>query len=533
MKLSVLISLSSAVLAAAADSSAFKWSSCPGKDEVNWKCGALPVPLDYSNSTSRKIEIAAAVYKAQVLPSLGTIVFNYGGPGAPGKMIHLSSAEYLSYVTGGRYDILGFDPRGAGESAPIVCFKSALHHAYYNAQSALLTSPFIGGSTTSLEAYAATKESLAHGCGDYSKDILPFLGTMNTARDMDEIRKALGEDVLNYYGFSYGTSLGVVYANMFPSKLGRAVIDGVMNVEAYMTGPLFNMQDDTSDLDELVDAFGRECDKAGPAACPLARAGEKTARRVRQFLRTLESAPQSVKGGAVPGVLGAPAAAKALYLALASPAALWPSFAAALAAAMGGSPQALFAQGLAQTNLDACPAADESGFEAFYAVACLDSTGNDADFKTWKAAAKKVDKVSFIAQNMFWQYLPCKYWQAKTERFKGPWNQKLKNKLLIIGNTLDPITPLRHAKEVERIMGGNGVVLQHEGYGHMSIAQPSSCTTGHIQQFFTNGTYPEKGTKCKSDGIPPFPGASPLKTAAGEKSGAELLQSLIIKYNVF
>ncbi|KAI9319582.1 TAP-like protein-domain-containing protein [Obelidium mucronatum] len=123
-------------------------------------------------------------------------------------------------------------------------------------------------------------------------------------------------------------------------------------------------------------------------------------------------------------------------------------------------------------------------------------------------------------------------WQAKAaERFSGPWNQKFKNKVFIIGNTLDPITPFRHAKAIERAMGGNAVLLQHEGYGHCSSAQPSACTTGYIQQFFINGTYPEKGTKCKGDGVPLFPGTSQFKTFSGEKTGAERLQSLIAKYN--
>ncbi|KAI9319583.1 alpha/beta hydrolase fold-domain-containing protein [Obelidium mucronatum] len=231
-----LLSLSSALTVLASESP-FNWTSCPGKDEVNWKCGRLPVPLDYSNSTfDKKIDIAISVYKAQVLPSLGTIHFNFGGPGAPGKAILLEIAEYMSFLTGGRYDILGFDPRGVGESSPIVCYKSALHHAYVSAQSAILTAPFASGSTTSLAA----------------KDILPFLGTTYIARDMDAIRKALGDQVLNYYGFSYGTTLGTVYANMFPKNVGRLIIDGVMNVIGYMTGPLFEMNDDMADLEALV-----------------------------------------------------------------------------------------------------------------------------------------------------------------------------------------------------------------------------------------------------------------------------------------
>ncbi|KAI9348152.1 TAP-like protein-domain-containing protein [Obelidium mucronatum] len=536
----LLLTLSSASLALA-QASSFNWKSCPGKDEGNFKCGSLTVPLDYSNRTSSKtIDIAVSLYKAQILPSLGTIAFNFGGPGAPGKSVILQGGEYASFMTGGRYDILGFEQFNNPSSkilvewenpAPVSCFKTPLHHAYFTAQASVLTPPFSAGSDTSLTVYAGTQEALANGCGIYSKDILPYLGTSYVARDMDEIRKALGEEVLNYYGFSYGSTLGVVYANMFPDRLGRAVIDGGMSVAGYMTEPLFSMNDDTADLEQLLDAFGKECDIAGPTSCPLAKANEKSsAKRVRQFLKKLETKPLAVKNGEVPGILDVSRAEKVLLDAMYTPY-KWPTLAQAFADAISGDPTLLFNLGL--SDLSTCPAALFAEDMGFNAVICADSKGNDADLNIWKAAAKKADKVSFAGQSMIWSYLVCKYWPTQAaEQFSGPWNKKLKNKLLIIGNTLDPVTPLRHAKAVERIMAGNAVLLQQDGYGHCSSSQISSCTLGYTQQLFTNGTYPEKGAKCKVDGIPIFQGlSSALKAFVGEKSGAELLANLIAKYN--
>ncbi|KAJ3001832.1 UNVERIFIED_CONTAM: hypothetical protein HDU68_006616, partial [Siphonaria sp. JEL0065] len=114
--------------------------------------------------SSTTIDIAIALYKAQVLPSLGTITFNFGGPGGPGKASVLAAGKALSELTGGRHDILGFDPRGIGESAPIKCFESAIHHAYFDLTASVVMPPDVLGSKTPASSYAAIQEALAKSC---------------------------------------------------------------------------------------------------------------------------------------------------------------------------------------------------------------------------------------------------------------------------------------------------------------------------------------------------------------------------------
>ncbi|KAI9327210.1 alpha/beta hydrolase fold-domain-containing protein [Obelidium mucronatum] len=515
------------------DTSPFHWTTCPGKQaDANYKCGSLSVPLDYTQNTTagKTIDIAIALYKAQVLPSLGTITFNFGGPGGPGKASVLAAGKALSELTGGRHDILGFDPRGIGESVPITCFKTANHHAQFDVMASGVNPPDTLGSTTLVSSYAAVQEAWAKSCAKWAGDILPHMGTTQVARDMDEIRKALGDDVLNYYGFSYGTMLGTVYVSMFPDRVGRAIIDGVMNPLTYMGGPIFkDTPGDVVDSDELFKVFAHECDKAGPTRCALSHPKHKTSHRIHNFLKDLESRPLVVEGSEVPSILDAPRTATAIYNALYRPSG-WSKFARDLASAMAGNATELVNPFLG--DVDSCPIMDSSADNGLPGVTCLDTIGNDVSLKEWEKASEKGEDVSrLFGRASVWQYLVCKYWQVKpVERFTGPWNNMLRNKLLI-GNTLDVITPLRNAKTVERILKGSSVLLHHDGYGHCSTAHKSSCTLRYIRQLFVNGSYPESGTKCSVDhDVVLFPEADSL--VQPKKTELEEIHDLIVQYNI-
>ncbi|KAJ3001459.1 UNVERIFIED_CONTAM: hypothetical protein HDU68_006893, partial [Siphonaria sp. JEL0065] len=347
---------------------------------------------------------------------------------------------------------------------------------------------------------------------------------------MDEIRKALGDDVLNYYGFSYGTMLGTVYVNMFPDNVGRAVIDGVMNPLTYMGGPIFkDTPGDIIDSEELFEAFASECDKAGPERCALAHANKKnTSKRVRKFIKNLETEPIVVADSDVPTVLHATTVATLIYGSLYKPKG-WADFARVLANAMNGNATELVNSALG--DFESCPVSDSSSDNGMPGVTCLDTLGNDVGLKQWEKAGDNADEISpLFGKGSVWQYLTCKYWQVgPSERFTGPWNHKLKNKLLIIGNTLDVITPLRNAKTVERLLDGSGVLLHHDGYGHCSTAHKSTCTLTYIRQLFVNNTYPENGTKCRVDNdVVLFPDMS---LEAKMASGLDDIHDIIAAYN--
>ncbi|KAJ3233954.1 hypothetical protein HDU81_001839 [Chytriomyces hyalinus] len=492
-----------------ASESPFNWTSCPQKDS-NYKCGTLLVPLEYSGTDpalNTSIPIAVAMYKAQKMPRMGTITFNFGGPGGSGKPAVLSRGPALSELTGGHYDVLSFDPRGIGESAPIRCFESVSIHSQFQVMEATIGFPeTVYGSKTPLETVAAYAKARAISCAEWTKELLPRMGTTHVARDMDRIREALGDSVLNFHGFSYGTMLGVVYSNMFPNHVGRVILDGVMNPLTYMGGPIFkDTPGDLQDSDALFEAFALECDVAGRERCPLSSPGRTptTSTRIRQFLKKLEKEPLVVtdRDAAIPFVLTAARLSGFIYQMLYT-STKWASYSKDLAKAVNdGNATSLinrFASSLVQ---DSCALSDASGENGMYGVTCLDTDGNDVGLEEWNNAAEDIDKVSPLFGKMsLWGYLPCRYWKVKpTERYTGPWNHTLKNKILLIGNSLDIVTPLKNAQTVERIMEGNAVLLHHDGYGHCSTSQKSTCTINAVKAFYTNGTYPDSGTMCPYD----------------------------------
>ncbi|KAJ3247208.1 hypothetical protein HDU78_005015 [Chytriomyces hyalinus] len=492
-----------------ASASSFNWTTCPQRDS-NYKCGTLFVPLEYSNlvpALNISIPIAVAVFKAQKMPRMGTITFNFGGPGGPGKPAVLGRGPALSELTGGHYDVLSFDPRGIGESVPIRCFQSASIHSQFQVMDAAIGFPEnVYGSKTALETVAAYAKARAISCAEWTKELLPRMGTTHVARDMDRIREALGDSVLNFHGFSYGTMLGVVYANMFPTRVGRVILDGVMNPLTYMGGPVFkDTPGDVHDSDALFEAFAWECDIAGPERCPLSSPGRipTTSTRIKQFLKKLEKEPLVVADhdAVIPFVLTAARLSGFIYRMLYT-STQWASYAKDLAKAVNdGNATSLINRFAPSFVQDSCALSDTSGENGMYGVTCLDTNGNDVGLEEWNSAAEDIEKVSSLfGKTSLWNYLPCKYWKVRpTERYTGPWNQTLKNKVLLIGNTLDIVTPLKNAQTVERIMDGNAVLLHHDGYGHCSTSQKSTCTINAVKAFYTNGTYPDSGAFCPYD----------------------------------
>ncbi|KAI9344875.1 TAP-like protein-domain-containing protein [Obelidium mucronatum] len=323
---------------------------------------------------------------------------------------------------------------------------------------------------------------------------------------MDLIRQALGEDVLNYWGFSYGSFLGTVYSQMFPDRVGRFVIDGVMDATTYINSFAEFTLNNLIDTDDIFKGFVQECESAGPTRCALASTAMQSKSSVEKVFRKLlkdlkKDALVVVDGVSFPTVISADTVLAWLFRAYYAPSS-WQVIAEAFAGLVEGDASQLVK--LMNQSPDAaptCPLLDESGSVGFVSVVCVDTVGNDMSIDKWKKYAAKNKEISeWFGESWTMQALTCKYWPAEaSERYTGPWNKKLKNKVLIIGNRYDPVTPLRSAQIVEKVMEGNGVLLTREGYGHCSTSMVSFCALKHIREYFVNGTLPNKGTVCDTD----------------------------------
>src|ERR1035437_470829 len=194
------------------------WKDCGG----GFQCGTVQVPLDYAHPDAGTISIALNRKPATDQANrIGSVLTNPGGPGASGIQFLQGEAASMTNLNR-RFDLIGFDPRGIGQSAPVVCLTGPQEDTF-NAIDSVLDDP------QEKQALKLADQNFAAGCMERNARVLPFVDTVSAARDMDLIRAALGDAKLTYLGFSYGTFLGQTYAHLFPTKVRALALDGVLD----------------------------------------------------------------------------------------------------------------------------------------------------------------------------------------------------------------------------------------------------------------------------------------------------------------
>ncbi|KAJ3192828.1 hypothetical protein HK101_005917 [Irineochytrium annulatum] len=494
------------------------WKPCGDMEGMH--CGSIDVPLDHlSTNDTRTIAIALIRFPATKEPHLGSILINPGGPGGSGVDMVKHYGPKLSIVTGGQHDIVGFDPRGIARSRSVRC-SASVHEHYATAPS---LDAFTMTYDTRSEAYDAWVKVRAAGCEKNDGDFIQYVSTAYTARDMDLIREMLGMKEMNYWGFSYGTFLGITYANMFPNHVGRFIIDGVTDPFTFsgvyldwsLTSLVYN--------NEVNNLFGSSCELAGSSRCALAslRGNGTVMDLITSLRKQLEKQPMPAPNAKLPGVLTA-ANLQAVLFGMGYSPSSWPTVASAIAAAVKGDPTELKDLTGAKPD-DYCPLTDNSGENGFNVVKCND--GDDVrniSLAEWDEVAGVMSGMNPVA-GRGWTYLGliCRHWNIRpAERYTGPWGKNMKNKILILTNTLDNVTPIDSAQVVYReLTSANAVLLKQIGVGHCSLAQPSACTIAAVRDLFVDGVVPEVGTVCKAD-VELFPEPSLVRTASVEVAAA-------------
>ncbi|RHY58095.1 hypothetical protein DYB34_011873 [Aphanomyces astaci] len=491
---SIYGTLAVAVMTVGAQQTPFNWQPCPDTNDTRVQCGFLKVPLNHLDpSPDQTIDIAVRRFRVPNAAK-GTILLNPGGPGIPGMPFAESgTAQYL----GGQHDVLGFDPRGVGMSRPARCTKNG--YTASNEWPSRSNVPFDSPTAeTSLGRYGASIEAIVRRCEMYDGDYVKHLSTSFVARDMDLIRAALNESVVNYYGKSYGTILGATYVNMFPHRVGRVVIESVLDPTLY-TGPSSDLlATSTVDADETFDSFANACEAAGRANCPLA-SEPQVGRRVREFLATMEETPviAPTAAGDDFSVLTAADVRFMILKALYDPT-KWLVLARDLHNLLRG-------QYVSPPVPDTCPVTNPSylGMRMEFPI----YIANDGELKgtqDWHRALREAKRNSPLFGMQFaYDALPAMYWKIRpVERYSGPWNVQLRQPILILQNKIDPVTPLRGARALARLMGFNAVLVTRDGYGHGIDRMRSSCIRNTLAAFFNNATYPNHNSNCKVDAGP-------------------------------
>lgn len=445
------------------------WADCAD----GFECAKLDVPLNHANPTGDRIKISVIRLPATG-DRIGSLLVNPGGPGSSGLDYARAARSILSAQVRDRFDVVGFDPRGVGESTPVHCLSDERLDAFI----ALDTTPDSAAERTKL---ADQSRAFAAGCQAESGRLLPHIGTADAARDMDLLRQALGEDKLTYLGKSYGTYLGAHYAHLFPGKVRALVLDGA--VDPALTRLQLNEQQ-AKGFVTAFRAFANNCFTQDD--CPFtSRTVEGALDELTELLRRTDSTPLDGDGRQVTEALATLGALTPLY-----DRAGWPILTEALRQAAKGDGRLLL------RSADQLVGRGEDGrysnqTEANLAVNCIDSP-YPTNLTTYATAANKTS--SPFGAYVMWSSLPCAYWPAKP----AP-QQALQGKgappILVIGTIRDPATPYQWSKSLAGELE-SGVLLTFNGDGHTAYFNGSRCVDELVDRYLISTTPPKDGTVC-------------------------------------
>lgn len=456
------------------------WTPC--RDGLD--CAWLTVPLDYDDPSGETIRLRLSRSSATgpAAQRQGSLVVNPGGPGASGLDYAAYVASALAPRVAAQFDIVGFDTRGVGQSAPITCLTGRQTTVW-------LRTDLTPDSRAEQDRLMSVAGRIPAGCLQKSPGIARHVGSENTVRDLDIMRQALGDARLNWLGFSYGTYLGTLYAEQFPGTVGRFVLDGALDPSL---GVMQISRDQSSGFQLAMSRFARDC--AARASCPFDGPSASVLRGINGLLARIERQPLRTQRGRT---LVQAEALTALFFSMYSPQ-LWPSLRGALSQARRGNGAGL--QALADYSSDRIgPNRYGSNMaSAFPAIACWDvpappgRTGLLAAAGAWSRGAA----IPEMARAMSWGNAPCAQWFGHTARVPAPASTTTTAPVLVVGTTYDPATPYRWAQALSRQLP-TSTLLTFVGDGHTAYGAGSRCIDDAIASYLLSGTPPAAGTVCR------------------------------------
>ncbi|MEU1229127.1 alpha/beta hydrolase [Streptomyces sp. NPDC005828] len=483
------------------------WSDCTTKAYPTLQCATLKVPLNHDDPAGRKITLALTRVPHTAKAFQGPLLVNPGGPGGSGRGMAGYVAASLPPKVAAEYDVIGFDPRGVGRSEPALDCEPG-HFAPVRPDS-------VPTGAAAERAAVGRAQSFAEACGKKYADVLPYIDTVSTARDLDAIRQALGAPRINYLGYSYGTYLGSVYARLYPDRVRRMALDSVVN-------PHGVWYEDNIAQDYAFDNRHKDFMAWVAKQNAVYELGTDPAAVEAAWYRMRDALRTTPAGGKV-----GPAELEDTFLPGGYYNGYWPRLASAFAAYVNDADPVPLKE--AYERYGEADAAADNGYSVYTSVQCRDAAW-PRDWNVWRKDNWDVHaKAPFSTWNNAWYNAPCAFWPVDSLTPPDLTNDQVPP-VLIFQATDDAATPYEGGVALHRLMRGSSLVVEEGGGNHGITLGGNDCLDEHLAAYLATGKVPRGEGDTEVDAVCaalPEPEPEPVTAAAptapekaGKRAGA-------------
>jgi pimeloyl-ACP methyl ester carboxylesterase len=451
------------------------WKDC----RDGFECTRLDVPLDYADPGGKTIEISVNRRPASGSKRIGSLLVNPGGPGASGLDYARAGSGIVSKSLLERFDLVGFDPRGVGESTPVKCLSDAETDTFLAADGSPDT-------RTEEQRLVDLAKEFGERCAERSGDLLGHVSTVEAARDIDVLRAVLGDERLNFLGKSYGSYLGATYAELFPDRVGRLVLDGAL--DPTLTSTALN-KGQALGFEGALTAFVDDCLRR--SGCPLPDGRARALAAVEELMDDIDRRPlDAERGRPLTQGLAMLGVALGLY-----DKGFWSGLRQGLDEAMHGDGSTLLVFADLYASRDRSGRYPGNSTVAQYAVNCLD-WAEGSDITALRSTADRLEKEAPIfGAYLAWSSLPCGFWPVPVTSEPHAVRAEGAPPIVVVGTTRDPATPYAWAVSLADQLA-SGRLLTFEGDGHTAY-HGNRCIDRAVDRFFLEGKAPADGTRCR------------------------------------
>ncbi len=459
------------------------WSSCEGTDPGSYDCTTVTAPVDWADANAGTIGLALIRRAATDGKPIGSLLTNPGGPGASGYDLIADSASFaVGTALSDVYDVIGFDPRGVGRSTAVACLDGTAMDSY------LYDIPADPRGSDGWRAELTTRnKEFVSACEANSGGILKDITTDNAARDLDLLRAVLGDDHLNYLGYSYGTFLGATYAKLFPARVGRLVLDGA--IDPSVSG-LEVSTTQAVGFESALRAFMTDCVQG--RGCPFSGTVDQAMADLATLLASVDAHPLKASDGRL---LGADSLMTGIIAALYSQDS-WTYLRQGLSDALSGDPEMAFRLADFYNGRTGPGQYQDNSAEAFRAYNCMDYPVDNSQADKDASDAVIAAQAPTIAP--YWDGVDvCESWPFPPTGVREKIAAEGAAPIVVVGTTNDPATPYAWSVSLADQLA-SGVLITREGEGHTGYNKGNTCVDRAVEAYLVDGTVPQDGLTCSS-----------------------------------